>query len=792
MAIRKYRLENALERVLGAMNLRRPQRESLEKLHRLFLDLGRDPQELDREEVVGRVREIYPSWSFAGGFPEATFALATGVGKTRLMGAIIAYLYLSNQSRNFLILAPRAAVLRKLEAEAQPGHAKYLFVEKGFVPDPVVWRKANLESFKPEPDRELFERGPMLAIFSPQSLTGDDRRAARVSEFSGASLIEHLKCLNDLVILVDEAHHLGRVAEKETRAWTQAVRDLRPRFQFGMTATPRQEANVLHQYDLRTCLKEKLYTKDVRLIVRQRGDAEGVTDVEWDHHTMDFALDRLRAKERELAEYSGTKPFPAVQPVLLVCAANTGHAEEVAQWLRDRRGIREHEMLVTHSEKTKSEQDIERLVLIEHPENRVRIVVNVFELTEGWDVTNVYVIAPLRSMGTFQGAIQTMGRGLRLPAGMRVGNEELDRLDVLCFGRESLQDILKCAMEEYGDTEDEETFVGVRNADDDDGVQPPEATKLVDIRARRAHVVTLKRAEQRPAEPDLDFEVAAIRRIAQRNAVEFDITKGAVGNTVEGVRYEFEVFIRVAAARVIAGLRYLSELAHRDQVERLVRVLLEALEYRSGQTVSLDWIQVSEVIKEQIDTPYRKREIVYQPRDATDELRFGDFKWRVPEDSAASVGKPKHGWVPGLRRIPISGWKNCVHEAVPFDSSAEFKVAQILDLSASASWWVRNDPARLRIPTPIGMYEPDFCVGVRTKGKSRIIVLEIKRGDLWMPQDSDPRVKARAAEAWCEAVNHGVSDATWEHWIVLDHDLENAQTIDDLEKVRIGRWDETK
>lgn len=85
---------------------------------------------------------------------------------------------------------------------------------------------------------------------------------------------------------------------------------------------------------------------------------------------------------------------------------------------------------------------------------QVRVVVNVFQLSEGWDVTCVYVVVPLRAMATFQNAIQTMGRGLRLPFGMRVGDPEVDQLDVLCFGKETFEKIVELAIKEFGKAAD--------------------------------------------------------------------------------------------------------------------------------------------------------------------------------------------------------------------------------------------------------------------------------------------------------------------------------------------------
>jgi type III restriction enzyme len=78
--------------VCNRLALRPPQAESLERFARLcdILSLSKKP---DLEEELVKVRELYPTLtSFERKFPSICFALATGIGKTRLMGAIIAYL----------------------------------------------------------------------------------------------------------------------------------------------------------------------------------------------------------------------------------------------------------------------------------------------------------------------------------------------------------------------------------------------------------------------------------------------------------------------------------------------------------------------------------------------------------------------------------------------------------------------------------------------------------------------------------------------------------------------------
>ena len=64
---------------------------------------------------------------FERDFPSLCFALATGVGKTRLMGAFISYLHLTHGLNNFFVLAPNLTVYNKLIDDFTPNKPKYVF-----------------------------------------------------------------------------------------------------------------------------------------------------------------------------------------------------------------------------------------------------------------------------------------------------------------------------------------------------------------------------------------------------------------------------------------------------------------------------------------------------------------------------------------------------------------------------------------------------------------------------------------------------------------------------------------
>ena len=72
---------------------------------------------------------------------------------------------------------------------------------------------------------------------------------------------------------------------------------------------------------------------------------------------------------------------------------------------------------------------------MEEPDNPVEIVIHVNMLKEGWDVTNLYTIIPLRAANSRTLVEQSIGRGLRLPYGRRTGCDAVDRLSIIAHDR---------------------------------------------------------------------------------------------------------------------------------------------------------------------------------------------------------------------------------------------------------------------------------------------------------------------------------------------------------------------
>jgi hypothetical protein len=132
-----------------------------------------------------------------------------------------------------------------------------------------------------------------------------------------------------------------------------------------------------------------------------------------------------------------------------------------------------------------------------------------------------------------------------------------------------------------------------------------------------------------------------------------------------------------------------------------------------------------------------------------------------------------------VRFQPYRGWRSALHEAYSFDSWPEAKLATLLDVAADVVWWVRNQPRRLHIATPAGMYNPDFVVLMNTEPKRTVLILEAKADDFWNPPESAPRLKARAAATWCAAQPSELS-TSWLYALALESDINAAASWPEL------------
>ncbi len=129
-----------------------------------------------------------------------------------------------------------------------------------------------------------------------------------------------------------------------------------------------------------------------------------------------------------------------MKPFLLVIARDTTHAGQLMQLIQSDQffeGRYKDKVIQVDSSKTGAEEDemVQRLLAVESPDEPTEIVIHVNMLKEGWDVTNLYTIVPLRAANARTLIEQSIGRGLRLPYGKRTGVSTVDRLNIVAHDR---------------------------------------------------------------------------------------------------------------------------------------------------------------------------------------------------------------------------------------------------------------------------------------------------------------------------------------------------------------------
>ena len=142
----------------------------------------------------------------------------------------------------------------------------------------------------------------------------------------------------------------------------------------------------------------------------------------------------------ELETYARNNGLPIVKPFMLIVAKDTVHANKIVERVKqdDFFGGKYKDKIITvHSNQRGEESDetIARLLAVEDPLEPTEIVVHVEKLKEGWDVTNLYTIVPLRAANSTTLVEQSIGRGLRLPYGKRMGVSAVDRLTIIAHDR---------------------------------------------------------------------------------------------------------------------------------------------------------------------------------------------------------------------------------------------------------------------------------------------------------------------------------------------------------------------
>jgi type III restriction enzyme len=432
--------------ISGRLSLRPPQRIALEVLSRA-VELARPSKGADVGAALQAIHGEFPSVdSFEREFPSLCFALATGVGKTRLMGAFIAYLHRALGVRHFFVLAPNLTIYDKLIRDFTPNTPKYVLQGLGeFVATPP--EIITGENYDNRVHSRQLSFAPVdINIFNISKMNAEVRggrapRIKRLAECIGESYFEYLAGLDDLVLIMDESHRY------RADAGVRVLNELRPILGLELTATPQIERggqterfkNVVYEYRLAQAIQDG-FVKEPAVSTRADFNPRGLAERDLERIKLEDGIVLHEHTKAHLQVYADENSLPRVKPFVLVVAQDTTHAGEIEALIkRDEffQGRYREKVITVHSNQRGEERDetVQALLRIESPEEPAEIVIHVNMLKEGWDVTNLYTIVPLRAANSRNLVEQSIGRGLRLPYGRRTGIPAVDRLTIVAHDR---------------------------------------------------------------------------------------------------------------------------------------------------------------------------------------------------------------------------------------------------------------------------------------------------------------------------------------------------------------------
>jgi len=436
-------MNRTAEYLSNTMSLRDPLKQGLEVLDNLLnqFDILGLTELKEKETIVKQNYSLFEE--FERSFPSVCFSIATGIGKTRLMGAFVTFLAKEKGIKNFFILSPNITIYNKLKDDfGNKGAEKYVF--KGL---PEISNNAVIitgEDYETKGIKEsadtiqinMFNIGKINA--DVKTTTKDGRtlppRIKRFRETLGDSYYNYLVNLTDLVIIMDESHRYRGERGMET------LNELNPLLGIELTATPidaktnQRFKNVVFEYALADALRDRKYIKNPAVVTRADTNFDGMKNDEIEKLKLMDAIQMHRDTKIAIQNYAADNDLHPVKPTILVSCKDTIHAKYIFDYVTSNEfyeGEFKYKTLQIDST-SKSDEQVNQLLTLEKPENKIEIVIHVDMLKEGWDVSNLYTIVPLRASNALTLIEQTIGRGLRLPFGAkRTGVEKVDMLSIM-------------------------------------------------------------------------------------------------------------------------------------------------------------------------------------------------------------------------------------------------------------------------------------------------------------------------------------------------------------------------
>ena len=395
--------------------------------------------------------------------------MATGSGKTLVMAMAIAWSFFHRKfepdsplSKSFLVIAPNVIVFERLREDF--GNGK-IFHDWDLIP-PEWEHDWQMTFIMRGESRKSATEGTLYLTNIHQLYEGRDaeKEVDPVTRLLGPKpkdatgsweedISERVQKHKDLLIINDEAHHVHDVDLKWYKVILKLHKNLKEKHNSGLSlqldfsATPKDQNGtffpwIICDYPLAQAIEDRIVKAP--LIVHQidKADPEkysraSVAFGDW----INVAISRW---QEHYEAYSKVER----KPVLFIMAENTRDADDVYDFLKSKAEFKgEGQLLLIHTDKTGevSKKDLDKAReaarSIDLYTNKIRAIVSVLMLREGWDVKNVSVILGLRPFTAKANILpeQSVGRGLRLMSG--IGPDYIQIAEII--GTEKFEEFVK-------------------------------------------------------------------------------------------------------------------------------------------------------------------------------------------------------------------------------------------------------------------------------------------------------------------------------------------------------------
>lgn len=506
------------------------QKEAIYTLHSIYkqaIDVCKSPEDIQKnllrqkgykhikpllEKVNKDTRQLAP---FIG------YEMATGSGKTMLMGATVYYLNKYHNVKNFLIVTPSSTeIYKKTIRNFMKGTNETVWNDEV----PFKFNLITGDNYKDTKDLFATDTDANIFIFNIDKFGTNATQTKKQWEGSDwkdkegntISLLEFLS-QNDLIIITDEAHHA------QSRKAKQVINAFHPLAVIEFTATAveternekKKNQTIVYKYDIKKFLEDK-YGKKVRVLalpgqeIKTKGKKTELSELE-KYKLITFFLVHLVKKKALNSDIKCRD----LKPIGFVKVKNEiVFAEKVESYIKNQLGS-DAEILDVILEKTKSEDtettnlilemfescyDSDNSVLLceidkvaqtsillhsksdklvkkqfdDIQKNNVEIVIFIDMLNEGIDMPNIYSMVIINDTPSdFKTSVkQIVGRGVRLNKLQREYDEiedndlltHTEKLHIVCDKGASFEEVVLQIQQEFG--LNDKTFAMERGAEE--------------------------------------------------------------------------------------------------------------------------------------------------------------------------------------------------------------------------------------------------------------------------------------------------------------------------------------